>query len=61
MNKTLCFGLVIISVGTWTGSSAEQSQVSTAAAGDALQEIVVTAQRREENLQHAAVAVTALT
>lgn len=61
MKKTLCFGLVIISVGVWTQASAQQSQVSAAAAGDALEAIVVTAQRREENLQHAAVAVTVLT
>ena len=61
MKKTLCVGLVITSVVIWTGSSAEQSQVSPRAAGDALEEIVVTAQRREENLQHAAVAVTVLT
>jgi iron complex outermembrane receptor protein len=46
-----------------TAATAEQAAAPVAepAGGVALEEIVVTAQRREENLQHAAIAVTAIT
>jgi iron complex outermembrane recepter protein len=58
--------IVVILVGLGAGVAnvdAQQAASSAAAAqsGNALEEIVVTAQRREENLQHAAIAVTAIT
>jgi iron complex outermembrane recepter protein len=53
--------LILLNLSGWTvahGQAAPSPDQSTQAEG--LQEIVVTAQRREENLQHAAIAVTAV-
>jgi iron complex outermembrane recepter protein len=51
--------LVFVATAATAGQSVAPAAESAGAA--ALEEIVVTAQRREENLQHAAIAVTAIT
>jgi iron complex outermembrane recepter protein len=59
--------LIIVTLfGLGAGASTVNAQQAAstpagAQSGSALEEIVVTAQRREENLQHAAIAVTAIT
>ena len=45
---------------TTATATSNQAASATAPADDGLAEIIVTAQRREENLQHAAIAVTAV-
>jgi iron complex outermembrane receptor protein len=57
-------GLVGVTMAAWSALAGAQQttpSATTGSSGTALEEIVVTAQRREENLQHAAIAVTALT
>ena len=57
-------GLAGVAMTVWGAVASAQQTVAPASSGtsgSALEEIVVTAQRREENLQHAAIAVTALT
>jgi iron complex outermembrane receptor protein len=48
---------------TWSGSASAQavSGAPEASSGDGLQELVVTAERRHENLQHSAISATVLT
>ena len=61
MTKTTIGVLFTLVISGWTAASA-QSAISNEAAPpvQGLEEIVVTAQRREESLQHAALAVTAV-
>ena len=54
-------GLLMAIMGASNLCAAQEVTASGPVVTEGLQEIVVTAQRREENLQHAAVAVTALT
>jgi iron complex outermembrane recepter protein len=55
--KALC--IIVISSG-WTAAHGQSAAAPDNSAQAGLEEIVVTAQRREESLQHAAIAVTAL-
>ena len=57
---TACVSLVL-PVSAMAQDSAATAEPTSAEAADGLEEIVVTAQRREESLQRAAVAVTAVT
>ena len=52
--------LLIGAAGSPNAALAQSAQAAAAQQAPALQEVVVTAERREQSLQHAAVAVTAV-
>jgi iron complex outermembrane receptor protein len=63
MNQSSCvFGLILACVG-WTTSvyAQEPSETTAPESGQLLEEIIITAQKREENLQDTPIAVSALT
>uniref|UniRef100_UPI003569CD5C TonB-dependent receptor plug domain-containing protein n=1 Tax=Novosphingobium sp. TaxID=1874826 RepID=UPI003569CD5C len=56
----LAMGAIGLAPAAWANEPAEEQQASAAGSQTSIQEIIVTAQRREESLQKVPVAVTAI-
>src|SRR5690606_41525641 len=56
-----CFGASVLMLAAYTGPAAAQGQQAEASQVATLEEIVVTAQRREEKLQEIPLSITAIT